>query len=474
MAAVAEQLSASSAIPRSQPRIDRFSRPWTVALALSDVLAFVFSAWLGSAIVVLATHETLDPSRIALSVVVYVALWLALFKRLGLYERSFAMTIQDEIYATIAALSLGILPQLVLFSIVPSLSPSRLVLLCALALSIATVTTTRVIAHRARALEQLDRERRVAIVGGPDRLRAVSEELHAVPNVNILPIAVENLDLAMATEDTSSPGAFESMPWFTKVLRLECDTLIFADIPDARHVPGLLAATRRWGIQVAFATPRIRAYAYALAADVLGHQALLVPRPVRAATPAARFVKRAFDVSVSSGMLLAASPLILLCALALRLDGARDILSREKFVGRDGHRFERLTFNTKRDDGGTTRVGGILLRLQLDRLPQFWNVLLGQLSIVGPRPHQASLSDAVRAFNPRYAERNLLRPGLTGWAQVHFRFTENQNADAEKELPHDLFYVENWGMFLDVYIGVKAIFELAAAFVSGFSLRTNS
>jgi lipopolysaccharide/colanic/teichoic acid biosynthesis glycosyltransferase len=438
------------------------------------VLAFLFSAWLGTRLVVLLTHERLDASRVALSVVVYVGLWLLLFKRLGLYERSFAMTIQDEIYATIAALSLGIAPQLILFSIVPSLSSSRLVLLCSLALSIATVTTTRVIAHRARDLEQLDRERRVALVGSSERLRAVCEELRSVPNVNILPIAVDNLDLAMATEDTSSPAAFESMVWFVKVLRWECDTLIFTDVPDSRHVPGLLAASRRWGVQIAFATPRIRAYAYALAADMLGHQALLVPRPVRAATPAARFVKRAFDVAISLGVLIASSPLMLLCALALRTQNAGDVLLRQTCIGRNGRRFERMSFKTTGHDGRTTAVGGVLLRLHLDRLPQFANVLAGGMSVVGPRAHRAGLVEAVRAFNPRYDERTVVRPGLTGWAQAHFKFTENENADAERELPHDLFYIENWGMFLDFYIVVKAICELAARFVASFSPQTAS
>jgi lipopolysaccharide/colanic/teichoic acid biosynthesis glycosyltransferase len=460
VAAAAEQLTASPAIARTQPRVDRYTRPWTIALVTGDVISFLLSAWGGASIVRLLAHERLDASRVGLSVAVYVGLWLWLFERLGLYERSFATSIQDEIYATIAALSVGIAPQLILFSLVPSLSSSRLVLLCSFGLSIAAVTTTRAIAHRVRRIEALDRERRLALIGAPDRLRAVSEELRLVPNVQITTVAVEDLDLAMATEDTSLPGAFEGMPWFAKALRWECDSLIFTDVPDPRHIPGLLAAARKWGLQVAFATPRIRAYSYQFVADVLGHQTIIVPRPIRAVTPAARFVKRAIDVGVAFTGLVVTAPLAMLCAVALACEGG-GILRREPGTGRDGRSFQLLRFRTTAPDGRTSRVGGMLVRLCLDGLPQLVNVVRGEMSIVGPRPRHPAAVEAVRAFNPRYSDRSVVRPGMTGWAQVRFPFTDDRHADAERELAYELFYVENWGLLLDAYIVVKATLELA-------------
>ncbi|MBV8424859.1 MAG: sugar transferase, partial [Candidatus Eremiobacteraeota bacterium] len=396
MAAIAERIGAA-------PRVDRFSRPWIATLVALDVLAFLISAWAGMRVAQVFGHVTLDLPRVALSVAVSIALWLWLFKRLGLYERSFAMTMQDEIYATVAALSIGIAPQLVLFTLVPSLSSSRLVLLTSLGLSIATVTTMRAIAHRARQVELLDRERRLAVVGNPSRLRAACEELAGVPNTHLLTIPVDDLDLAMATENTSAPGAIESMPWFVKVLRWECDTLIFADVPDPRHVPALLAAARKWGLQIAFATPRIRAYAFQLDADLLGHQALIVPRPMRVSTPAARFVKRATDVVFALSLLAASAPVAVVCALALG-----EPLARAPFTGRDGLRLERFAFATRRGER-TSSLGGWLVRLCLDRLPQLVNVLRGELSFVGPRPIDPDVVDAARAFNPRYGEREVVR-----------------------------------------------------------------
>lgn len=439
---VASEKFPGSAQAAAQPAVGRFSRLWTVALLAADVIAFSFSAWAAVTVVVLTTHMKLDDSRIALSTFVYVALWLWLFKRLGLYERSFAMTMQDEIYATVTAMLLGIAPQLVLFTVIPSISSSRLVLVVALAVSIATVTALRAVGYRARQIEALVRERRVALVGNPDRLRAAREELGAVPNMHVLPIAVEDLDLLMATEDTTVASAFEAMPWFAKALRWECDTLIFADIPDPRHVPGLLAAARKWGMQVAFATPRIRAYAYRFSVDTLGHQALIIPRPIRATSSATRFVKRALDIAVSGSAVAILLPVFAFFAAVLG-SARRPVLVHEPRLGRDGKEFLLLGFG----------AGAPAFR----ELPQLFNVLRGEMSLVGPAPHDAACAGAMRAYNPRYGERGFVAPGLTGWAQVHVG-----TACDERELAFDLFYVENWGLFLDVYIVVKAALGAAA------------
>ena len=453
---VSEKLSttaqAATRPDAGEPALRRFSRVWTIALLTADVLAFSFSAWAAVTLVVAATHMKVDDSRIALSTFLYVALWLWLFKRLGLYERSFAITMQDEIYATITAMLLGVAPQLILFTVVPSISSSRLVLLVALGFSIATVTAVRAVGYRARQIEALVRERRIALVGDADRLRAAREELAGVPSMHVLPIAVDDLDLMMATQDTSVVSTFEAMPWFAKALRWECDTLIFADIPDPRHTPGLLAAARKWGMQVAFVTPRIRTYAYRLVVDTLGHQALIIPRPIRASSSATRFVKRALDVALSGSAIVVLSPAFVFFAAVLS-SARRPVFEREERIGRDGKAFEMLKF----------AAGSPACRL----LPRLLNVLRGDMSIVGPRAHDVECASSMRAFNPRYGERNLVAPGLTGWAQVHLGTTCD-----ERDLAYDLFYVENWGLFLDLYIAVKATLGAAARLSVGRKAST--
>lgn len=433
---IATEKLSSARPPATRPAFDRFSRSWTIALISADVVAFFLSAWAAVTLVSITMHVEVDGARVALSTVLYVALWLWLFKRLGLYERSFAMTIQDEIYATIAAMVLGIAPQLILYTIVPSISSSRIVLVLSLAISIIAVTATRAVIHRARQLDSLVRQRRVALVGDPSRLDATREDLVDVPNTHVLPIPVSDFDLIMAMQDTSVPATFEFMPWFMKALRWECDTLIFADVPDPRHIPGLLAAARKWNLQVAFVTPRIRAQAYRFTIDILGNQTLVVPQPVRATSSATRFVKRALDVAVSGTCIVLTLPLLAACAL-ISASSRNPVLTRELRIGRDGRMFELLGFAMPLPVVST--------------LPRLFNVLRGDMSIVGPRPHAVADSEAVRAYNPRYYERTLVAPGLIGWAQVHL-----PEGGDERELAYDLFYVENWGLFFDVYVVVKA------------------
>ena len=442
MTTATEKLPSSPAQRSAKLHVDPFPRAWTVALIAVDVLAFWFSAWLAAVLVGFFAHERLDAARIAFSASAYIALWLWMFGRLGLYERSFAFTIQDEIYATVAAMALGIVPQLILFTVVPSIDSSRLVLVISLAISIVSVTALRAVAHRARDIDLLLRERRVALVGEPARLRATREELFDLPGTHVLSIPVDEFDLTMAQLDTSSGAAFESMPWFIKALRFECDTVIFTDVPDPRHIPGLLAAGKKWGLQVAFATPRIRSHAYRLGVEILGHQALIVPRPVRAASSAMRFVKRAFDVVLASLATLAVLPIVAGCGLILAC-GNKPVLQRDWRIGRDGKPFQLLRF--------ATPVFG------LRELPALLNVLRGEMSMVGPRPHDSRSAEALRAYNPRYAERLMVAPGLTGWALVH-----GAAECDEHELGYDLFYVENWGLFLDCYIVLKATAGLAA------------
>ncbi|MBV8601100.1 MAG: sugar transferase [Candidatus Eremiobacteraeota bacterium] len=472
MTVVAEQFAPSAVISVGHPRASRFSRTWTIIIAAGDLVMFLLSAWLGTRLVEAITRVHVNAEHVALSAAIYVALWFWIFKRLGLYERSFAMSMRDEIYATVAAMSLGMAPQLILFTLIPSISSSRLVLLTSLGISIAAVTTMRAVAHRARDVEALARDRRVALVGAYERLRAAREELRAVPNTRVLSLAVDDLDIAMATQDTTRASTFERMPWFVKALRWECDTLIFTEIPDPRHIPGLLAAARKWNLQVAFAAPRLRTYAYQLGIDALGHQALIVPRQLRAASPAARLVKRAVDLVIATVALVLTAPLMLACALAITLEDGGPILYRQTRVGRGGVPFEILKFRSMRldaesagarfairGDSRVTRVGRILRRFSLDELPQLFNVLRGEMSIVGPRPERPIFVEAFRAYHPRYDERHLVLPGITGWAQVNFKRIVAAD-EVEEKLAHDLFYIENWGLFLDFMIVVKTAVEV--------------
>ena len=166
-------------------------------------------------------------------------------------------------------------------------------------------------------------------------------------------------------------------------------------------------------------------------------------------------------------MLLAASPLLGIAALAVKLGDGGPVLYRQSRVGRDGREFELLKLRTMvvdaerqgagfavdRDDPRITRVGRLLRRLSIDELPQLWNVLRGEMSLVGPRP---TLRYQVERYDERQRHRLDVRPGLTGWAQVHGRAA----LPWEERIELDLWYVEHRSPWLDLRILARTPFAL--------------
>jgi len=173
-------------------------------------------------------------------------------------------------------------------------------------------------------------------------------------------------------------------------------------------------------------------------------------------------VKRALDVAASSLMLLVASPVLAGSAAAIVLEDRGPVLYRQRRVGRDGVEFELLKLRTmvvgaekmgaglavNQGDPRITKVGRLLRRLSLDELPQLWNVLRGDMSLVGPRP---TLAYQVERYTPRQRRRLQVKPGITGWAQVHGR--AKLPWDARIEL--DVWYVEHRSFWLDLKILAK-------------------
>jgi lipopolysaccharide/colanic/teichoic acid biosynthesis glycosyltransferase len=161
-------------------------------------------------------------------------------------------------------------------------------------------------------------------------------------------------------------------------------------------------------------------------------------------------VNRPLDVAGASLGLALASPFLAVAALAIKLDDRGPVLYRQQRVGQDGREFELLKLRTmvagaeqqgaglavNRGDPRITRVGRVLRRLSLDELPQLWNVVRGEMSLIGPRP---TLAYQVEQYTPRQRKRLEVKPGITGWAQIHGRAA----LPWEDRIELDVWYVEN-------------------------------
>ena len=180
-----------------------------------------------------------------------------------------------------------------------------------------------------------------------------------------------------------------------------------------------------------------------------------------------RIVKAAEDYVIATLILLLVSPLIALIALAVRLSSPGPVLFRQKRHGWDGRPIEIYKFRSMKvhtEENGTvtqatendprvTRVGAFLRRHSLDELPQFVNVLEGKMSIVGPRPHAIEHGEYYKDAVDGYMRRHKVKPGITGWAQVHgYRGETDTVEKMEKRVEHDLYYINHWSLALDLRI----------------------
>jgi len=185
-----------------------------------------------------------------------------------------------------------------------------------------------------------------------------------------------------------------------------------------------------------------------------------------------RFNKRLVDIIVSSSLLLLTWPLMLLITLAIKLEdgSAAPVLYRQCRVGRRGEPFSVLKFRSMRvnaepdgqavwakvNDSRVTGVGSVLRASRLDELPQVINVLRGQMSLVGPRPERPEFVEKLKESIPYYSERDSVKPGVTGWAQLHYSYGSSDE-DAIEKLQYDLYYVKNQNLMLDIMIILQTV-----------------
>ncbi|MFQ5700999.1 MAG: sugar transferase [Acidobacteriota bacterium] len=182
----------------------------------------------------------------------------------------------------------------------------------------------------------------------------------------------------------------------------------------------------------------------------------------------ARNFKRLMDILVATVCLTLLSPLMLVLALLVKLTSRGPILYRQQRVGLDKRTYKLLKFRTMKvnaeqdgapvwaspNDERVTSLGLIMRRLRLDEIPQFINVLRGEMSVIGPRPERPYFVERLEKTIPYYALRFAAKPGLTGWAQVNYRYGASEE-DAHTKLQYDLYYIQEMSPLLDVVIMLK-------------------
>lgn len=309
-----------------------------------------------------------------------------------------------------------------------------------------------------------------ALVTSPDEVETSASRALTLDHVGLLERTVQNRGTAMSGHRPSPAPALGEEGLLDLVRKLHVDTLVVALQDRRRTLPikDLLAA-KLAGVEV-----REREVIFE---QVTGRIAVAAMRPSYLIFndgfrrhPWAALSKRGVDIVVSLGMLLLLWPVLLVTALCVRLTSPGPVLFTQERVGQDGRPFVLMKFRSMRadaeklsgpvwaseDDPRITQFGRFMRKTRLDELPQLFNVLAGSMSLVGPRPERQHFIDQLSEKIPYFQLRHIVKPGVTGWAQINYPYG-NTVEDALHKLQYDLFYIKNYSVLFDLSILVGTV-----------------
>ncbi|NUR56211.1 MAG: TIGR03013 family PEP-CTERM/XrtA system glycosyltransferase [Acidobacteria bacterium] len=309
-------------------------------------------------------------------------------------------------------------------------------------------------------------EERILFVGTGETARKVARQILDQHDFPYRIIGFIDHDPARVGERIVNPAIVGTPTDIDRLIRMHQVDRIVVGLSDRRGtlpVEELLRA-KMAGIRVEDATTTYERVTGKILIDDLRPSWLIFSDGFRVSR-LTRLMKRTIDLTLSLVLAILSLPFMLLTALAIWLEDGRPILYRQERVGENGRTFVLSKFRSMRKDAeksGTplwakdgddriTRVGGIIRKTRLDELPQLWNVIRGAMSFVGPRPERPYFVDELSKAIPFYQQRHAVKPGITGWAQVKYRYGSSLE-DATEKLRYDLYYIKHLSVFFDLTI----------------------
>ena len=393
-----------------------------------------------------------------------------------LYHLVRATSRVDEFYAVIGGSGLGTLLMVALASLtlkntVFAVDLSRGMIGYAWVLAFLLVIIGRWILHQLRAIVQTQGlvQDRVVVIGTGDAARLVLQKIQGSPFLGYRLLGLVNGQGGPEHIDGYPVlGCVEDLPRLIDEHAVD-EVIIATPESDDEELVRLVSLAHRDGVSIKVFPDLFEIMTAGVTIDDLGGLPLLSIRDV-ALRGWKLSVKRAMDVAVSAVFLVLFSPALLLVALLIKLDSPGPVFHVQERMGLDGRPFLMFKFRSMRrdaeasgpgwtikDDPRRTRLGAIIRKLSIDELPNFINVLLGDMSLVGPRPEQPTFVQQFRQMVPRYMDRHFEKAGITGWAQVNGLRGDTSIYERTK---YDLWYIENWSVWLDIKIIIRTLFKV--------------
>jgi sugar transferase (PEP-CTERM system associated) len=431
---------------------------------------FSFETVLISALMLVAAraHGSLDS---ALAAFWKIALATAVFELSFYYNDLYDLTIvhsrAELLMRVMRAAGTGAIVLGLLSVVAPAVSVGHGIFFTSLWLVLIAIPLWRI------AFDGLTRDRRlehrVLILGTGPIARLVARQIRSQRDFNyhIVGCVTESRDADVGGLDIPLLGTSADVSLL--VLRHQIDRVIVSLSDRRGHLPiQELLRAKLSGVRIEDAATTYERISGKILTDGLAPSWLIFSDGFQASR-VTRVVKRLVDVILAAIGLVLAAPLMLLTAIAVRLDSPGPILYRQVRVGENDKLFTLFKFRSMRsdaesgqpiwatnNDGRVTRVGRVIRLTRLDELPQLLNVLRGDMSFVGPRPERPYFVQQLAAEIPFYAERHTVRPGVTGWAQVKYRYGSSVE-DAMEKLRYDLYYIKHLSIGFDLTIVIDTV-----------------
>jgi len=466
-------------------RRDNYKAVFAVMLVLSDALttmaAFVLAYYIRREIPWPNPPQNMAPLRsYAGMLMIQTASILIVFYFYRLYHQRRAVSRVDEFYAIFGAVSIGTMMAVAVYALsfknsILDLDFSRGMIIYAWLLAIALVTAGRMVYHwlqghaRARGWGR----DRLLIVGTGDVAQMILQKIQWAPWLayEVVGVVAKNGNGNHPPDQVSGVPVLGLTDDLPRLIDERAINEVIIALPEASHQEtlGIIALCDRSNISVKVFPDVFQFIAGQVGIDDLGGLPLLSVRDVALRGWKLSF-KRAMDVVGSAVLLVLMSPFLLLVAILIKLDSPGPVFYVQERMGLDARPFPILKFRsmrqdaeqngpgwTKPDDPRRTRLGSLIRKLSIDELPQFINVLIGDMSLVGPRPERPAFVQQFRQSIPRYMDRHREKAGLTGWAQINGLRGDTSIAERTK---YDLWYIENWSLLLDIKIVIRTVLQM--------------
>jgi exopolysaccharide biosynthesis polyprenyl glycosylphosphotransferase len=452
----------------------RGSRGAKVAVVCADsaaiVTAMCVAVWLR--VTVISSPAEIGP--IVLTGALSLPLWLCVFARYKLYTAAAVTSVTAEIRRVLHAVAAAVAVTAIL-SLFLGTETSRIWLLLTFATALPIVLIERAMIRRAFRLARTrgQLQRRVFITGTNAEALGIAQMLNSNPGLGYTVLGLlECDDPTPGISPVKVVGNWRDAPEIVQAY--DANGVIIAtsaiDTPAANRLARELIEI---GCHVELTSGLVDISADRLLARPLGRRAVMYIEPVRRLGWRA-VAKRMFDIVVATTFLVVASPIILVAAIAIKLDTPGPVFFSQVRIGKDGRLFRVRKMRTMvqdaedqldvlrdqsevdgplfkmRHDPRITRVGRYLRKASIDELPQLWNVIVGEMSVVGPRP---ALPSEASEWTDDLRSRLRVKPGITGMWQVNGRSTSS----FDDYVRHDLYYVDNWSLLTDLAIVAKTI-----------------